>query len=172
MWLVDTFHESGYPHSGPQTRHPMINPWPIGQSTLLSFARAKRQSLFRTLFRSPRTCYFPIRSFPHRRAIHDLIYGHFLGVLSMRRKLRISDKTSTRIPIWRRCLVFRPRPQDGCAPIRCHPHSIQFDMARFTADVIKASACRMKAMALNSFLSDFIYEKGIRASESWLRSPD
>jgi len=62
---------------------------------------------------APSTCYFPIRSFPHIRVIYDLIYGHFLGVLPMRRKPGISDKTSTRIHIWGRCLVLGQRPRDG-----------------------------------------------------------
>jgi len=62
---------------------------------------------------APSTCYFPIRSFPHIRMIYDLIYGYFLRVLPMRRKPGISDKTSTLIHIWGRCLVLGQRPRDG-----------------------------------------------------------
>jgi len=58
------------------------------------------------------------------------------------------------------------------APIRCHPHSIWFDKARFSADVIVCISLSNEAMASNSFQSDFIYGKGIRASEPRLRSPD
>lgn len=69
------------------------------EGTLQFRLSQKGQSLFRI---SLMTHHFPIRSFPHRRVVHNLIYGHFLGVLPMRRKPGISDKTSTRIPIWRR----------------------------------------------------------------------
>jgi hypothetical protein len=115
---------------GPWTRHrhetitlwPMDDTEPGHSSGWLN--RAKVHLLFRHSsvlpniaprggHSSPATCYFPIRSLPHIRVVHAVIYGHFLGVLPMRRKPGISDKTSTRIPIWGRYLVVGLRPRDG-----------------------------------------------------------